>query len=403
MDIQILLAFIVYFACIFCIGLFALKKSKGSRDFSLGNRSTNYWVTGISAHASDMSDWLFMAYPAMIMTTGLMGAWTAIGLIFFMFLNWHFIAKKLRVETARTNSLTLSTFFEHRFGDTSGMIKFVSAFFCLLFFTFYTSAGLVGLGRIFESVLGISYPIGITIGIAVVFYTLLGGYLSMVWIDFFQGLFLLAMILLIPIIALIKIGGFGPIQAIATAKNIPLSLFPDLSFKTITGIIFAAAGWGLGYFGQPHLLTKFMGINNPEEIKKAKYLGISWQILVLFGATLVGLVGLAYFNGGLERKELVFVAMVKDIFPPFIAGFIVCAVLAAAINVISAQILVLSSTLSEDLLKNIIIKKTAHLTQAQSQSIIIKLSRLCVLLVCIFAALSAFTTEQASHVGSAGR
>jgi len=397
MDIQILLAFIVYFACVFCIGLFALKKSAKSSDFSLGNRSTNYWVTGISAHASEMSGWLFMGYPAMVMATGLMGAWTAIGLVVFMFLNWHFIAKKLRVETARTNSLTLSTFFEKRFGDRSGLIRLISAFFCLLFFTFYISASLVELGRLFQSVLGINYHIGITVGIIVVFYTLLGGYLSMVWIDFFQGLFLLVMILLIPLIGLIKIGGLAPIQAISTAQNIPFTLFPDFSYKTISSIIFAAAGWGLGYFGQPHILTKFMGIQDADEIKKAKYLGISWQILVLFGATLVALVGIAYFtyfNINLPSKELVYVMMVKDIFPPFIAGFILCAIIAAAINVISAQILVLSSTLTEDLFKKMFVAKTANMSSMQSANMIKKFSQVSVLVVCVIAYCSAFSTDK---------
>ena len=394
MDIQILLAFIVYFASIFCVGLFALKKSTKSSDFSLGSRSTNYWVTGISAHASEMSGWLFMGYPAMVMATGLMGAWTAIGLVFFMFLNWHFIAKKLRVETARTNSLTLSTFFEKRFNDTSGMIRLVSAFFCLLFFTFYISASLVELGRLFESVLGINYHVGITVGIIVVFYTLLGGYLSMVWIDFFQGLFLLAMILLVPIIALVKIGGFAPIKAISDAQNIPFSLFPDFSFKTITSIIFSAAGWGLGYFGQPHILTKFMGIEDAEEIKKAKFLGTTWQILVLFGATLVALVGLAYFSGTLDRKELVYVMMVKDLFPPFVAGFILCAIIAAAINVISAQILVLSSTLTEDFFKKMFTARTS-MSPEQSQKIIKRFAQISVLVTCIIAYASAYSTKAA--------
>lgn len=394
MDYAILLSFVAYFACIIAISVFALRKSKTNTDFNLANRSINYWVTGISAHASDMSQWLFMAYPAIIYTQGLMGCWTAIGLTFFMFLNWQFVAPGLRSATEKYNSLTLSSFFEKRFNDKHGIILFLSAFFTLLFFTFYISANLVGLGRLFNSILGIDYYIGITLGIIVVFYTLLGGYLSMVWIDFFQGLFLMGVIITIPLIALWNLGGFASVIHAATQNNLPLSLMPSCSLTTIKDIVFAAAGWGLGYFGQPHILTKFMAIDDVREMKKAQYIGISWMTLSMLGATLVGLVGIATFTQGtLASNELIFVTVVKSLFTPFIGGFILCAVIAAAINVIGAQILCSASIISEDFYKKIIVKNNDHPTVAQQQHISF-VARLGVVIMCVFAYIFAFSTTQ---------
>lgn len=394
MDYAILLSFAAYFICVIVIGLFALRKSKANADFNLANRSINYWVTGISAHASDMSQWLFMAYPAMIYTQGLMGCWTAIGLSVFMFLNWQFVAPGLRTATEKYNSLTLSSFFEKRFSDRSGTILYLSAFFTLLFFTFYISANLVGLGRLFNSVLGIDYFIGITLGVIVVFYTLLGGYLSMVWIDFFQGLFLMGVIIAIPLIALWSIGSFEAVVQAASRNNIPLSLIPSFSLTTIRDIIFAVAGWGLGYFGQPHILTKFMAIDDVREMKKAQYIGLSWMALSMIGATLVGLVGIASFTQGtLASNELIFVTMVKSFFSPFIGGFILCAVIAAAINVIGAQILCSASIIAEDFYKKIIVKNDMQPSAAQQKHITV-VSRLGVVVMCILAYIFAFSNTQ---------
>lgn len=388
MDYVIISSFISYFACIIAIVFFTLRNSKKSSDFNLANRSINYWVTGISAHASDMSQWLFMAYPAIIYTQGLMGCWTAIGLIVFMFLNWQYVAPGLRIATERYSSVTLSSFFEKRFNDNHGMILFLSAFFTLLFFTFYISANLVGLGRLFYSVLGLDYYLGITLGIIVVFFTLVGGYLSMVWIDFFQGLFLMGVVITVPLIALFYYGGFPAVIHAATAQHIPLSLMPSWSLETIKEIIFSAAGWGLGYFGQPHILTKFMAIDDVKEIKKAQRIGLGWMTLSMLGATLVGLVGIAVFSSSaLTSNELIFVTMVKSLFSPFIGGFILCAVIAAAINVIGAQILCAVSIIAEDFYKKVAINN-------KGQKHIEFVSRLVVVVICTLAYIFALFSTQ---------
>jgi sodium/proline symporter len=361
MNFETLSAIALYFSILLAIGLLSYKKHASSTDFILGGRSLNYYVTALSAHASDMSSWLLMAYPAVIMTQGLFQAWTAIGLIVFMYLNWHFIAPKIRIATEHHDSLTLSSYFESRFKDTSGIIRMLSAIMAFVFFTIYISAGLVSLGLLFESLFSISYTTGIVIGIAIaIIYPMIGGYVTLAWTDLFQGLFLLAMIVLVPFESFYKIDGWSSIKEAAMLKDISLSLLPDMSIPSILGALFLAAGWGLGYFGQPHIITKFMGIHNVKEMHKSKNIGIGWLVVTLFAATCIGLIGIAYFKTPLDDSELSFVNMVKDLFSPFIASFVLCAILAAVVSVMDAQILVLTSHITEDFYKKIFRKNAEH-------------------------------------------
>lgn len=387
MNLEILIAFGIYFTILGFIGFAAYKRSLATADFTLGSRSLSYWVTALAAHASDMSGWLFMGFPAAIYTHGLIEAWTAIGLTFFMYLNWKFVAPKLRTQTEQFHSPTLSSFFEKRFNDSSGILRIVSALFCLLFFTFYISANFVALGHLFESIFNIPYTSGIIIGSLVVFYILLGGYLSIAWVDFFQGLFLLGMILLVPACAYLKLGSFDRIVQAAYAKQISLALLPH-SFSQFFSIVMLAAGWGLGYFGQPHIITKFMGIKHVGEMKKAQRVGLSWQAITLVAAICVGLIGIAYFPTGLENKELIFVVMTKQLFKPFFAGIILCAILASAINVIGAQVLVSASILTEDFYK--------RMMDFSSRLSTLWASRISVLCICFIAMAYALYNQQES-------
>lgn len=352
-----LAAIVLYFALLFVVGFFSYRRHISASDFIIGGRSLNYWLTALAAHASDMSSWLFMAYPASVFMHGMPSIWTAIGLILFMYLNWQLIAPKIRVATEQYNSLTFSSFFESRLADTSGLIRIFSACILVFFYTVYISAGLVGLGLLLETLFNIPYTIGILIGILVVIpYVFTGGYVTLAWIDLFQGLFLMVVIILVPLYILPQVGGWDGIVKAAALKKIPLTIMPTSTPDEFLHVIFLTMGWGLGYFGQPHIVTKFMGIRNVNEIAKSKYIGMSWMVLSLGAATLVGLVGIAYFQQGLASPEEVFITMVKDVFPPFIIGFILCAVLAATINAMSSQVLVLSSSLTEDFYKRIIHK-----------------------------------------------
>ncbi|HBS48462.1 TPA: sodium/proline symporter [Candidatus Dependentiae bacterium] len=367
MNLLMLNAFVIYFATLFVITLIGYNitlssmKNKQKTDLVLGNRSLNYFLTALAAHASDMSNWLFMAFPAAIFVGGLFNFWIAIGLLFFMFLNWHFIAPKIRVATEEYNCSTISGYFEQKFNDKAGIIRIITAIMAIIFFSIYISAGLKGFGILLQSTFNIPYSIGILIGAFIVaIYPLLGGYIAVAWVDLFQGMFLLLMIVLVPILAFSKIEGWNEISQIAMQKNISLSLLPSFDFKTIFSGILLACGWGLGYFGMPQILTKFMGIQNVKEMHKSKYIGISWQIITLLAATAVGLIGIAFFKGGITNPEQIFIQMVLNLTSPFWAGLILCAILAAIVSTTASQILVLTSVLTDDLYKNIINKKATR-------------------------------------------
>ncbi|PIS00200.1 MAG: sodium/proline symporter [Chlamydiae bacterium CG10_big_fil_rev_8_21_14_0_10_35_9] len=353
-----IITFTLYFAVVLLIVFLSYKKQKSDKDFILGDRKLNFWLTALSAHASDMSSWLFLAYPAQIFLLGGFNIWAGIGLTLFMYLNWQFIAPKVRIATEQTNSLTLNAYFENRFADRSSSIRLVSGLMTLLFFTIYICAGLVGMGFLVESLFGVHYAIGISIGLFIVMlYVFLGGYTTVAWIDLFQGFFLLGVILVIPVYLLFQLDGFTPIATAAKAQNLSLSLLPDFKPNTLYQAFILTAGWGLGYLGQPHIITKFMGIKNVQDMSKSKYLGISWQILALTGATLIGLIGIALFPNGLENPELLILNVVQQNLHPFFAGLVLCAILAATTNVMAAQILVVASSLCEDFYKRLFRKK----------------------------------------------
>lgn len=353
-----LITFIIYLMAVMSVIFVTYRKQKSESDFVIGGRSLNFWLTALSAHASDMSSWLFLAYPAMIYTTGLFGAWAAIGLTLFMFLNWHYVAPKIRTITEQSNSLTLNAYFENRVADTTGLIRLISSVLTLVFFTFYISSGLVAFGMLVESLFHLNYTIGISLGLLLVLiYVFIGGYSTVAWIDLFQGFFLLGVILFIPIFLLYQIGSFEPIMNSIKAQGLSSSFFPDYSFKTCLEILTITLGWGLGYFGQPHIITKFMGIRRVEEMSKSKYLGTSWQIVVLTSATIIGLIGIYMFPESLEHPENLIISIANKALHTFLIGLVLCAIIAATTNVMAAQILVVASSLSEDIYKRWIHKK----------------------------------------------
>lgn len=350
MHLSVIAAFLVYFSLLLIIGLIFHKKQKTSSDFIMGNRSLSFWLVALSAHASDMSAWLFMAFPMSIFVLGLSRVWIALGLLVGMYLNWQLVAPRLRAMTEEYNCYTLSSFFEKRFKDKSGIIRIMSALVMVIFLTHYLSAGLIAMGNLFESLFGLDYFIGLSIAmLVVVIYTFAGGFTTVAWTDLFQGIFLLMMLLLVPLMTYSKIDGWHQIAETAQKQGVSLSLAPEANFDASFTIFSLALGWGLGYFGMPHIITKFMGIKDVSEMNKSKWLGMSWQLVALAAAAFVGLVAIAYFPNGLEKPEMVFVEMVKDLFHPFIGGFILCSIIAANLSTMDSQILVCGSMMSEDL------------------------------------------------------
>lgn len=347
-----LVTFFGYLLVLVFIVYITLKKQKTEKDFVLGSRGLNFWLTALSAHASDMSQWLFMGFPALVYMQGIFGAWTAIGLTVFMFINWHFIAPKIRIITEQTNSLTLNAYFENRFADKSGVIRLISALITLTFFTIYISSGVVALGSIVETLFGLDPMWGMSIGVILIAsYVYVGGYTTVAWIDLFQGFFLLAVIIGIPAFLFYNLGGFSPVMEKVRSLGLSTSLLPDYSLSTFLSALAFVFGWGLGYLGQPHILTKFMGIKKVTDMKKSKYLGISWQILALGAATSIGLFGIYLFPESTTEPSKIILLIANQFLSPFFIGLILCAILAAVTNVMAAQILIVASSLSEDVYK----------------------------------------------------
>ncbi len=372
-------AFFIYTSLLLSIVYFSYKKHTTETDFVIGGRSVNFWVTAISAQASDMSAWLFMAFPALIFSQGLFNAWIAISLVIGMFLNWHFVAPKLRVMTERYNSLTLSSYLEAHFQDKTGFIRILTGVLSLLFFIFYITAGFVALGLSFRFIFGLPYSWGVSAGALIaVLYTIFGGFITVAWTDLFQGIFLLAMIYVVPFSVLREPGSFSTIAQAALQKGISLKFLPDFSLQTLQGILFMLLSWGPGYFGQPHILTKFMGIKNAKDMPKSKYVGITWQILALTAAVSVGIAALGFFESPPKNDELIFILMAKSLLHPFAAGLVLCSILAATLSTCESQILVVATLLSEDFYKRLLRPK------ARSSELLIA-SRSCVILIVLIA------------------
>ncbi len=366
----IVIGFVIYFAIVFLIGYLAHKNQtlstspESSSSFILGNRSVNYWLTALSAQASDMSDWLFMALPAMIFTGGLFNGWVAIGLVGGMFASWHFIAPKLRTITEKLNCYTLSSYFEKRFNDRSGMLRTLSALMTLFFFIVYICAGLTGIGLLVESALGVHYTYGVIgASLMVAIYTIVGGFIAVAWFDAFQAIFLLCALFLTASSSYIIAGGWPQISLAAASHGVSLSLLPDYSWTTLLNALFIGLSWGLGYFGVPHVLTKFMAINDVREMHKAKYIGIAWQILALSIAVSIGVIGLAYFSNGIANPELIFIRMVVDMFSPLAAGLILCAIVGATLATVEAQVIVVASVFTEDFYRQTLKNPTKELLE----------------------------------------
>ncbi|MFJ5622841.1 sodium/proline symporter PutP [Peribacillus loiseleuriae] len=355
-EIYQLTAIIIYMAAMVFIGWYAFRRTSNLTDYMLGGRSLGPMVTALSAGAADMSGWLLMGLPGAIYLNGLVEAWIAIGLTVGAYLNYVLVAPRLRVYTQVSNdSITIPSYLESRLKDKSRLLRIASGIIILIFFTFYVSSGMVAGGKFFLSSFGLDYHLGLLIVSAVViFYTLFGGFLAVSYTDVVQGLIMFLALLLIPIAGLFLTGGVS--ETAMSIREVNPQLLNFVSGASFLGILSAVA-WGLGYFGQPHIIVRFMAISSVKEVKSARRIGIAWMFLSLFGAVATALVGVAYYqqnNATLPDSETVFIVLGQIIFHPFIAGIMLAAVLAAVMSTISSQLIVTSSALIEDLYKAII-------------------------------------------------
>ncbi len=351
MQTGVLISLIVYFIAMLAIGFYSYLKTKNDvTGFMLGGRSLSPSVTALSAGASDMSGWMLMGLPGAMYVTGLSSAWIAIGLVVGAYLNYLLVAPRLRVYTeVAKDAVTIPEFFEHRFADSSHIIRLICALVIVIFFAIYTTSGVVAGGKLFETSFGLSYQLGVLVTAGVVVaYSAFGGFLAVSTTDFVQGCIMFVALILVPVVALNNLGGWGETQTILHALNPAL-----LSLKGVglLGII-SAASWGLGYFGQPHIIVRFMAIRSVSEVKVARRIGMSWMVITLIGTCMVGLVGVAFVAKNaatLNDPETIFIFFANTLFHPLISGFLLAAILAAIMSTISSQLLVTSSSLVEDL------------------------------------------------------
>ena len=400
MNHEALISLAAYFVLMLAIGLYAYRKSTSDvSEYMLGGRQLHPAVGALSAGASDMSGWMLMGLPGAVFVSGYSAAWIAVGLVIGAYLNYLFVAPRLRVYTELADdAITIPDFFEKRFHDKSRMLRVLSSVVIVIFFTLYTSAGVVAGGKLFEASFGLDYQLGLflTAGV-VVAYTLFGGFLAVSLTDFVQGCIMFVALILVPIVSFIVLKNEGDwASAAASVEPGYFGMWPK--GMTVMGVVSLLA-WGLGYFGQPHIIVRFMAIRSLKDIATARYIGMSWMIVTVIGAVLTGIAGYAYtyaHGTPVDDPETIFIILSQILFHPLVAGFLLAAILAAIMSTISSQLLVSSSSLTEDFYKTFLRKDA-------SQGELVAVGRISVLVVSLIAIGLAFdrSSNILSLVGNA--
>jgi len=347
-DIAVTIAFIVYLAAMLAIGLVAWARTRNLEDYILGGRRLGSWVAALSAGASDMSGWLLLGLPGFAYMAGLESLWLAGGLLLGTWLNWRIVAGRLREVTVESGSLTLPEYLARRFPDCSVSLRMLSALFILVFFTIYTCSGMVAGGKLFNAVFGIPYDIAVFTGAAaVIAYTFLGGFLAVSWTDAVQATLMFLALIIVPAVVLSG-HGYGAFQP----QSLPVNFFnpflkPDGSAISVISAISLAA-WGAGYFGQPHILARFMAVDDASHVARARRIATTWAAVTLTGATAAGIAGMMYLGPDIPDSEKVFILLVHRVLPPAVAGVCLSAVLAAIMSTADSQLLVSASVFTED-------------------------------------------------------
>jgi len=344
-----------YFIVMLGIGLYAFKKSTSDLSgYMLGGRNLHPAVVALSAGASDMSGWIMMGLPGAMFVSGFSSTWIAVGLIAGAWTNYFLVAPRLRVYTEKAeDSITIPDYFANRFADNRNILRVISAVVIIIFFTIYTSSGVVAGGKLFESSFGLSYETGmyVTTGV-VVLYTLFGGFLAVSLTDFVQGCIMFLALIVVPLVTYSLLD-----QPMATTlTEINPDMLSWLGAGSVLGIISALA-WGLGYFGQPHIIVRFMSIRSVKDMPTARRIGMSWMIVAALGAVATGICGAAYAyqkDIAVDDPETIFLILSQVLFHPLVAGFLLAAILAAIMSTISSQLLVSSSSLTEDFYKTFV-------------------------------------------------
>ncbi len=374
--VWVLVAFAVYLLGMIMVGAAFMKKNKNSEDYFLGGRKIGGWVAALSAQASDMSGWLLMGLPGSIFLAGTGEIWVAVGLFIGTTCNWLFVSTRLRRYSVKVNALTFPGYLENRFKDEKKRMLMVASIVVVVFFLVYTASALASGGKLFNSVFGVDYHVALTIGVAVILiYTFMGGFLAVCTTDFIQGTLMLIGLLTVPIIALFIVQPSevkGALIDSGVQTGAFLNPLRDASGNIKFIDIISGLAWGLGYFGMPHILVRFMAVKSEKELKKSKVIAIVWVALSLFFACVIGIVGRAYLSIKMSAEdfskfadpekgeaEKVFIEMIKHIFTsdialPLIGGIFLCGILAAIMSTADSQLLVTASSVSEDIYRGVI-------------------------------------------------
>ena len=388
-----IIAFVLYFVAMLGIGVyfFASTKSNGEKEYFLGGRKMGPWVTAMSAQSSDMSAWLLMGLPGSIIAFGLGQAWIGIGLAIGTALNWIFVAKRLRkFSHAAGDAITLPQYLTNRFMAKSSALKIICAVVFLISFTIYVASAFSAGAKVFNQLFP-SLPIDtamIIFAAIILVYTFLGGYKAVCWTDFFQGMLMLVALLTVPIVMMF----FGDkdvtlLNKAVTGSDGTVYTFVTKMFSASPKEIISGLAWGLGYFGMPHILIRFMSIEKPSMVKKSATVAIIWVVLTLAATIVLAYIGRMYITDGASfaesllssgQQELIFVKLTRFIFPSFIAGILLAAIIAASMSTADSQLLVASSSFTSDIYKPII-----HKTASQKE--LLWVGRIVVMIVAVVA------------------
>ncbi len=351
-----IIAFAIYFLLVLCVGIYFYNKSNNISDYFLAGRKLGSWVTALSAQASDMSGWLLMGLPAAAFMGGISASWIAIGLAAGTYLNWKLVAARLRRFTAVAgDSITIPQYLQKRFLSNSSAVRSVCAIIIFIFFLIYTASAFSAGAKLFQKVFDLDYVTALTVGAAIIIsYTFLGGFLAVCWTDFFQGTLMFIALIIVPIVTVANTPNFSMdmLRSLGGENYLNLMGGSDLSFIAII----SSLAWGFGYFGMPHILTRFMAIKSSSMIKKSRRIAMIWVVISLFAAVVVGMVGMAYVGGtgfytDATAAEIVFMDLVSKLLPGFMAGVLLCAILAAVMSTADSQLLVTASAISNDFYK----------------------------------------------------
>ncbi|MCG8309533.1 MAG: sodium/proline symporter [Cytophagales bacterium] len=386
-----LLGFLLYLLVILVVGFVMYNRNKSHRDFIIGGRAMNPWVVAFSERASGESAWLLLGLPGLGYAAGYIGMWDAIGCVSGIILYWLVIAEKLRIQSEETGSITLPDFFASKFSSLSIPIRLTATLIIIFFFTFYLAAQFNGAGKVLNVTFGIPNIYGILIGtVVIVFYTMLGGFLAVAWTDLLQGIIMIGALVILPL------AGFVEIMEEHRSLDAALAS-AGADFADFTGgasgwaafaVVISGLSWGLGYMGQPHLLTRFMSINRAANIRISRRIAYVWAIPGFTGALLIGLIGLVYYGqGAFDDVEHVMPQLANDLLPAWLAGIFISGAIAAMMSTADSQLLVITSSVIEDIYHKTLGKEEV------TEKRLLYLSRVITIIVGIFGFIISVTSQ----------